>query len=366
MQLSLTAGAFHSAMARVAALTLARGTIPILSHVLIDGTGETTRLVANNLDAEGWATLPCEREGAGAFTVPSELLLNALKGADQSAQATLALQKAPSRASLQCGRSRYVLPVLPAKDYPTFATRKWDAVTTLESAEVAECLSRALPCASREQTRAYITGVSFWIGADGSPRAVATTGHVLFALGGPDFQPVEGAETIPGAIIPAILRLLDGVETVTFSATRGMVRFESEGASITTKTIDQRFPDWPRVLQRDAETFIALRRSELGAALSRAALVSDEKGQYVRLRFEANTLSFAAAGVADFEDEIDLEYAGEPFGFEVSAVTARLALGALKTDFMELGWRGAHEPLVLRDTDDRMTVVNLVQSRGGA
>ena len=102
---------------------------------------------------------------------------------------------------------------------------------------------------STEETRYYLNGVYMHAatGPDGPVlRCVATDGHRLARI---DAPLPEGAEGLPGVIVPRktvgeLRKLLDDDEaTIAVSVSETKVRFATPEVTLTSKVIDGTFPD---------------------------------------------------------------------------------------------------------------------------
>ncbi len=156
MKVAASVKSFAAALAPVARVAPGKATIPILSHVLVEaGAGDGLSLVANDLDreAEGFAAARVARQGAACF--PAATLLDILKKLPADAEVAIDLEPADgnARATLRCGRARFLLPTLPAEDFPRLAQAEFSHRFALAAKDVARALASVAWAISNEETR---------------------------------------------------------------------------------------------------------------------------------------------------------------------------------------------------------------------
>ena len=146
-----------------------RGSIPILSHVLIEALPDgTLRLQGTDLDVQATVTIAADVETPGAFCTDAanlKAMLAKLKKVDRDA---LRMEHVDDcRAVLVIGRNRFNLPTLPADDFPRLAgpTGETEGEATLSRfsvprAQLVQDLAALAPCISTEESRYYLNGVS--------------------------------------------------------------------------------------------------------------------------------------------------------------------------------------------------------------
>jgi DNA polymerase-3 subunit beta len=91
--------------------------------------------------------------------------------------------------------------------------------------------------------------------------------------------------------------------------------------SFTSKLIDGRFPDYERVIPADAAAVMVADKETLRQALSRTAILSNEKYRGIRFRLTSGLLQLQAHNPEqeEAEEEVEVEYDGPDLsiGFNV-------------------------------------------------
>jgi len=175
---------------------------------------------------------------------------------------------------------------------------------------------------AQQDVRYYLNGLYLEI-LGGRLRVVATDGHRLALATGP--ARVEAADT--GVIIPRkgvleLSRLLDGDAPLELAIGSNHLRAANEQFTFTSKLVDGKFPDYERVIPKNADKSVIGDRAELKQAFTRTAILSNEKYRGVRLKLADDSLDITANNPEQeqAEEVVAVEYGGAELeiGFNVS------------------------------------------------
>ena len=130
------------------------------------------------------------------------------------------------------------------------------------------------------------------------------------------------------------------------------------------RLIDAEFPDYRRLLPTEHTAVATVDVSELTEAIKRVALVAD-RGAQVRMEFSEGTLRLAAGtdGVGRAEEDLAVDFAGEPLTIAFNGTFLTDGLGSLHSERVLFGFTTASKPAVLRPVGDEE---NVEGSEGGS
>ncbi len=150
--------------------------------------------------------------------------------------------------TITAGQSRFSLSSLPIDDFPVMAEGELAHKFSITGAECKALLEKTRFAISTEETRYYLNGIYLHAASNQGAavlRAVATDGHRLARM---EVGLPEGAENIPGVIIPRktvaeLYKLVEeGADKVEISLSESKIRFAVAGAVLVSKLIDGTFP----------------------------------------------------------------------------------------------------------------------------
>jgi DNA polymerase III subunit beta len=300
-----------------------RHTLPILSNVLLERSGESLAFLATDIEIQ--ITAPSTLGGAGeakALTVGARKLLDILRALPEGAE--VSLQPQDKRLLVRAGKSRFTLQTLPAEDFPRLARPSGDVASfALPQKALRRLLGLVHFAMAQQDIRYYLNGLLVVV-EDERLKLVATDGHRLA------YASLELGAKLPRqeAIVPRktvveLTKLLgesDEEVQIELSATQAGFRFGA--VELVTKLIDGKFPDYTRVIPAQHKNRLKLDREPLRQALQRAAILSNEKFRGVRWVLGEGSLKIVSSNAEQEEahEELEVDYHGDALdiGFNVN------------------------------------------------
>jgi DNA polymerase-3 subunit beta len=300
-----------------------RHTLPILSNVLIEQAGPNLAFVATDIEIQITARTPLQASGeTKAITVGARKLVDILRALPDGADLTLQPQE--KRMQVKAGKSRFTLQTLPAEDFPRLAKPAGEAAKfKLGQKALRRLLGLVQYAMAQQDIRYYLNGLLMVV-EDGQLKLVATDGHRLAyaataLAGGLPRQEV----IVPRKTVLELSKLLadnDEDVNIELSATQAAFRFGS--IELVSKLIDGKFPDYTRVIPSGHKNKLSVSRESLRNALSRAAILSNEKFRGVRWVLTEGSLKIVSSNAEQEEanEEVEVKYSGDglDIGFNVN------------------------------------------------
>ena len=321
MKFSISREALIKPLNLVAGVVERRQTLPILSNVLVVLEGKALSLTGTDLEVELVGRVELDAAGVdGEITVPARKLVDICKSLPEGSNIEFSLDS--GKATVKAGRSRFTLSTLPAADFPAVEAGEGSVALSLEQALVKQLIDGTAFAMAQQDVRYYLNGLYLEI-LGGRLRVVATDGHRLALATGP--ARVEAADT--GVIIPRkgvleLSRLLDGNAPLELAIGSNHLRAANEQFTFTSKLVDGKFPDYERVIPKNADKSVIGDRAELKQAFTRTAILSNEKYRGVRLKLADDSLDITANNPEQeqAEEVVAVEYGGAELeiGFNVS------------------------------------------------
>ncbi|WP_287868909.1 DNA polymerase III subunit beta [Tabrizicola sp.] len=371
MKLSIERVTLLKALAQAQSVVERRNTIPILANVLIEAEGNQVSFRATDLDIEVVDRAPAMVERAGATTVSAVMLHEIVRKLPDGALVSLSEDAAAGRLTITAGRSTFSLATLPKEDFPVMATSEYSSNFSAKAPELRRLFDKAKFAISTEETRYYLNGVYMHV-AQGEAgrvlRCVATDGHRLARI---DAPLPEGADGMPGVIVPRktvgeLRKLLDDDEaTIAVSVSETKVRFATPVITLTSKVIDGTFPDYTRVIPTGNTRRLEVDASEFAKAVDRVATVSSERSRAVKLSLEEDRLVLSVnspdSGAA--EEELAVAYADERLEIGFNAKYLLEIASQVDRENAVFLFNSAADPTLMREGNDTSAVYVVMPMR---
>ena len=373
MKLKADRATLLKALAHIQSVAEKRNTIPILANVLIAVRDGRLSFTATDMEIAIVEEFAASTSRNGATTAPAATLYEIMRKLPDSAEIELDHPGGDAQLALRAGRFATSLVVLPVEDFPSMTAGQLPHHFSLPALVLRGLIDRTRFAISTEETRYYLNGIYLHAAvADGSRtlRAVATDGHRLARVEEP--LP-EGAETIPGVIIPRktvneLRKLLEeesGNVEVGLSDTR--IQFKLGTVTLTSKLIDGTFPEYERVIPKDNDKVLTVGKKDFADAVARVSAISSERSRPVKLALQRDllTLSAASAEQGTASEELDgdrVKYEAGPLeiGFQaryLNDITDQIA------DSVEFRFADGSAPTIVQDASDSSALYVLMPMR---
>jgi DNA polymerase-3 subunit beta len=338
-----------------------RHTLPILANVLLEQKNGKLNVTATDLEMQITAVSDLAGKDGQSTTVGARKLQDLLRALPDDA--ALNVDATGSKMTVRAGRSRFNLQTLPASDYPRISLGAEQLQTlALPQKDLRALLRLAEFAMAQQDIRYYLNGMLLVL--DGATlQAVATDGHRLSWAS----LAVAGSFTRQEVILPRktvleLAKLLEEVEDpVTIDILANQARFRFGNVELVSKVVDGKFPDYNRVIPTGHTKQIQLSRSELLAALQRAAILSNEKFRGVRLVLGDNTLRIICTNSEqeEAEEELEVPYKGDALDIGFNITYLLDALSNLSSDEVRFAFGDANSSalVTMPDRDDYKYVV---------
>jgi len=338
---------------QVAGVVERRQTLPVLSNLLLQVSGIHLSMTGTDLEVELIGRLEVVLPEDGEITVPARKLVDICREIPERADIEFSLNE--NRLEIRSGRFRSTLSTLPAVDFPSVDQSISEMTAELESKSFKKMLDQTAFAMAQQDVRYFLNGMLIELG-NNHVRAVATDGHRL-AMSDLEQGGIEGPAKqviVPRKGVIEIQRLLQEVEdkvVVTIGSSHLCVT--SSSFTLTTKLVDGKFPDYDRVIPKDGDKVVLADKQELRQALSRTAILSNEKFRGIRLSISTGQLQLSANNPEqeEAEETVSVDYQGDSLevGFNVSYLQD--VLGVISNEKVRLTLLDANSSAVLEDPE---------------
>ena len=338
-----------------------RHTLPILANVLLEQKDGRLHVTATDLEMQITAVSELAGKDGQSTTVGARKLQDLLRALPDDA--ALNVDVTGSKMTVRAGRSRFNLQTLPAGDYPRISLGAEQLQTlSLPQKDLRGLLRLAEFAMAQQDIRYYLNGMLLVLDK-GTLQAVATDGHRLswasLAVPG-SFSRQE--VILPRKTVLELAKLLEDVEDpVTIDILANQARFRFGNVELVSKVVDGKFPDYNRVIPTGHTKQIELARTQLLAALQRAAILSNEKFRGVRLVLADDTLRIICTNSEqeEAEEEIEVPYKGDglDIGFNITYLLDALANLSSESVRFQFGDANSSALVTMPDREDYKYVV---------
>ena len=354
MQFSISRENLLKPLQQVCGVLSSRPNIPVLNNVLLQIEDNRLTITGTDLEVElsSQTQLSSSSEN-GTFTIPAKKFLDICRTLSDDSEITVTFEE--DRALVQSGRSRFTLTTQPAEEYPNLTDWQSEVDFELPQNTLRRLIEATQFSMANQDARYFLNGMKFE--TEGNLlRTVATDGHRLAVCTIPLEQDLQTHSVIlPRKGVLELARLLEpSDQPARLQIGTNNLRIQLNNITFTSKLIDGRFPDYRRVLPRNATRIVEASWETLKQAFVRAAILSNERFRSVRLQLSENQLKITATNPEQevAEEIIDVSYGGDEMevGFNVSYILD--VLNALKCNQVRMRLTDASSSCLIEDCED--------------
>ncbi|MEM7589160.1 MAG: DNA polymerase III subunit beta [Myxococcota bacterium] len=347
MEFSIGVGSLLKALTLLHTVAQRKGSMPILSHVLLQAVGPDQDalgqldLSATDLETGMRLCLPCQVKTGGAAAVSARTLLDVVRNLPGSEVSLSCDEK--GQLQVRSGRVRAQLLTLPQEEFPQVAQPQDAVLRHVNVKQFVHMAQKTLYCASTDENRFTLTGVCCESFEQGPGLVlVATDGHRLSRVrqqgDGVDLS-LQVPIILPRKGLTELLRLLqqhDIQEDTQFQLglLQGQLVAVYGTALLTMRLVQGDFPDYQRVIPKLSDKIVRVSRSDLLACLRRAAVLINEKHSALRWNLAPGELCMHCYNpeAGEVSDQVAVEYDGPELKIGLNARYALEAIHSLDDD----------------------------------
>ena len=334
----VSSAALLKQLQRISGVVVNNPTVPILENIHFAVVGGYLRLTASDLETTLSVRVAVESRQDVTVCVPARILLDTLKNLPDQ-PITCTVDEEEHTFVISSANGRYSTSTEDAREWPRTPILNTEALE-LPGSVLKRAVALTQFAVSTDELRPAMTGVL--VEVEGSSLTfVATDGHRLLRYRRTDvgFPGVPAKHIIPrkpwallGKSLPA-----DALVQVRFGT--GNVVFEADGLTLTTRLIDERYPDYENVIPIDSPFVLTLNRLELLASIRRVGSYANGTTHQLRLALSGAEVKVTAENL-DFQREASEtlvgQYDGEDLEIGFSARFLNELVGALDSEEVRL------------------------------
>lgn len=301
MKFKINRDHFSAGLQQVLNVVSSRLSMSILSNVLIRAEGDFIELTTTNFDLGTRCYVKAEVLEAGGVTLPAKKLASLVRSLPSL---EVSFESTPNQAKINSGGSSYRIMGMPQEEFPPLPsfTDQQEFVITQE--DLAQMLKSVSYAQSTDENRSTLNGIFFGFGEE-KLTLVATDGRRLGIMSRvlPLNMAGQNKFILPAKTCAELERVLGQGDSVKVSFNSRQVSFDiqvnNEKAQMNglinqiyliSKIVEGNYPNYEQVIPKETAQRIKIERELFLDSLQRAAIVTSEKSNSVRLKIRENVM----------------------------------------------------------------------------
>lgn len=348
MKLQVTQENLTRALNNVSRVASTRGTLPILSNVLLKTIDNRLSIAATNLDIAITHYIGSKVAEEGSITVPARLMQDFVSSLPSG---VIDLKLEDYKLNISTDQYQSVINGVSAEDFPVMPAITEGKSWKISGKILKTALQQIVVAASNDEARPVLTGV-FLHSHDGELYMVATDSYRLA-----EKKLMKTKEDIslliPATALQDLLRILGEYEgEVDVTHDDQQVLFKVGDIELVTRLIEGNYPDYRKLIPSHFASSAKLKRADLTNITKVSSLFARESAGSVTINLNADKGQVSIRSVASQLGENTSAASAEIKGDGVITLNSRYildALHALSGEDVTFSFNGKLEPTVLAD-----------------
>ena len=305
MKFKINKDHFSNGLQQVLNVVATRSTMPILSNVLIEAADGHISLTTTNLDLGIRCRIKADVSSTGTITLPVRKLATIVRELPQSDVFVETSDK--QQAKITSGGSNFKIMGIGSDEFPPLPTFENRKVFELSQEQIVGMLKSVSYAQSNDENRYILNGLYFNF-ADEELTLVATDGRRLglTSLVTEVSEENTGCLILPAKTVAELERLMGKGEKVKIAFNDRQAAFEIAIAEsgdtglvdhlyLVSKIVEGNYPNYRQVIPKETEHRVKIERELMLECVHRAALVTSDKSNSVKLKMTKNLLEISGS-----------------------------------------------------------------------
>jgi len=320
ISVNLEKGQLLGALSGLQSVTGKKGTIAILSNVLLETGDSVITLTATDLEIGLKINVPAEILAPGAITLPAKKLLEIVREAEKS---TIHIEEKDNNwIKIDEGSSHYNMAGMSAEEYPSFPSFAEEGFAAIGSEILQDIIEKTIVSVANEgESQFNLTGAlleSEEKDGDKYLRMVSSDGHRLSLMERKIEQDssldISRKIIIPKKGLLEIKKLAEANDTVFLNIEEKQAVVKTDDTLLIIRLLNGDFPDYKNIINIiDENTLLSADRMKLMNSMKRMNLFTEDRFNVVNLKLDKDKIILfsQSADIGNAKDEIDVNYSGE-------------------------------------------------------
>ncbi len=347
MELQVTQENINKALSSVSRVASTRGTLPILSNILIKTIGTRVSFSATNLDIAITHNIGAKVKKEGSLTVPARLVHDFIGSLPDG---VINLKQSENKLSIDTDKYHSTINGVSAEEFPVMPVISDGKTWKINSKDLKHALSQVIGSASNDESRPVLTGVYF--NSSKNDLFIVATDSYRLAEKLISSTSEEVNVLIPATALVELQRIIgDYKEDVEITHDDQQVLFTIGEIELVARLIDGNYPDYKKLIPQKFESSALIKKTDFINITKVSSLFARESAGSVSIELSQEDGTVSIHSIASQLGENTASAEAEVKGEGSITLNSRYVLDALSAidgDVVEFCFNGKLEPCVIR------------------
>lgn len=363
LAINILRNTLFSSLASFQNVTSKKGTIAILTNVLLVTKKDAIEITGTDLEIGIKNNIPAEIVSEGSITLPAKKLFELIK---ESNSDQIYIEEIENNwVKIEAGSSNYKLAGMPSEDFPSFPEYDNDCLVSLPGNIFEEIIDKIIFSIANEGEGQFNLGGALFESENFENnksliRMLSSDGHRLSFMEKEVVIDVSKLENdnkilIPRKGVQEIRKFCELNDTVFFGIDEKQIILKTETAILIIRLMSGDFPDYKKIVSLfDKDNFFKADRMSLLTAMKRMNIFTEDRFNVVQ--FDINkklTLTSQNIDIGNAKDEVEIDYTGNPIQLFFNGKYFIDTLQVMKADNINFYISSDNSPCFIKSEEDK-------------
>ncbi len=302
-------------------ITSKKGTLAILSNILLEVNHNSIVLTGTDLEIGLKQEIEANVIEQGVITVPAKKLFELVR---ESSSSNISFKEKDNYwIEINAGSSLYKLAGICNDDFPSFPNYDEDMMVNIEAHAFNDLIDKTMFSISQDKENMYsLTAALFKqeiVDNNCFIKFISSDGHRLTIMNKQTDDNVKNIQLNPVTLIPRkgiqeIRKFCDEIDIVKVGIEKKQAVFKSDNSLLIIRLMEGEFPDYQSILDLiSRDNFIEINRLRFLESLKRINLFTEDIFHAIRMEIADNRLTLMSqnADYGSAKDDFEVAYEGE-------------------------------------------------------
>lgn len=344
-------------------ITNKRGTLAVLSNILVEATSAGLVLTGTDLEVGLRLFVPAEVEDIGSLTLPSKKIFEIVR---ESGSEHISIEETEnSWVKIQAGASTYNLAGITSQEYPAFPDYDDDSFTSFEAFIFLDLIDKVIFSIAGEQENIYsLTSVLMEKEKRDEAsylKMISSDGHRLSIMEKEvavdvDAFALNDVTLIPKKGVQELRKFCENRDTIDISFEKKQMVVKDGDAVMVIRLKQGEFPQYRAIVDSvTLDNRVKINRVPFLESLKRINLFTEDVFHTIQLQLQGDTMVLTSqnADLGNAKDEQKIDYAGEPLTLGFNCRYFIETLQVMECETVEAYISSENSPCLMRSDEDK-------------
>ncbi len=327
-----------------------RTTSNILEGILVQVEDNKMSLTSTDTNMTTEVVINVESEGACEFVVPFKLFSAIISKLPEDEMMIDHIDE-KNKINIKCAGSSSEIICFKGDEYPRILLNEGENVIYLSKDDVKKIIKKTAFSASTDEFNRIITGVLLEI-KDGSMKMVGVDPYRIATYKIDVDNNVNVSVIIPAKLIMEVAKFIedDGEDKMSFEIVDNKVIMKFDNNKVIINTYSGKFIDYERILNKEGNINIRVKRNDLLKSTERASLLASvQNNNLIRFNIGKDMIFITSLNEeGNIEEKVEIINDGEELNIGINSKYLKDALSVIDDEEISINFKDSVSPAIIK------------------